>query len=39
MARHTNWHYIDIPFSPDGTPLKPPQSPNALEQLRRILKY
>jgi hypothetical protein len=38
MARHTNWHYIDIPFSPDGTPLKPPQSPNALEQLRRILK-
>jgi hypothetical protein len=38
MARHTNWHYIDIPFSPDGTPLQQPKSPNALEQLERILK-
>jgi hypothetical protein len=38
MARHTNWHYIDIPFSPDGTPLEQPKSPNALEQLQRILK-
>jgi hypothetical protein len=38
MARHTNWHYIDLPFSPDGTPLKPPPSPNALIELRRILK-
>ena len=38
MARHTNWHYIDIPFSPDGTPLEPPPSPNALIELRRILK-
>jgi hypothetical protein len=38
MARHTNWHYIDIPFSPDGTPLQQPKSPNALEQLQRILK-
>lgn len=38
MARHTNWHYIDIPFSPDGTPLEPPSSPNALIELRRMLK-
>jgi hypothetical protein len=38
MARHENWHYIDIPFSPDGTPLKPSKSPNALDQLQRILK-
>src|ERR1700722_2866388 len=38
MARHTNWHYIDIPFSPDGTPLQQPKSPNALEQLQRLLK-
>ncbi len=38
MARHTNWHYIDIPFSPDGTPLEPPPSPNALIELQRILK-
>jgi hypothetical protein len=38
MARHTNWHYIDLPFSPDGTPLEPIPSPNALIELRRILK-
>lgn len=38
MARHTNWHYIDVPFSPDGTPLQPPKSPNALDQLQRLLK-
>jgi len=38
MARHTNWHYIDIPFSQDGTRLKPAKSPNALNQLQRILK-
>jgi hypothetical protein len=38
MARHTNWHYIDVPFSPDGTALDPVKPPNALEQLQRILK-
>ena len=38
MARHTNWHYIDIPFSPDGTALDPVKPPNALTELRRILK-
>jgi S1/P1 Nuclease len=38
MARHTNWHYVDIPFSPDGTPLEPTQSPNALMELQRILR-
>src|SRR5580704_15064072 len=38
MARHTNWHYVDLPFSPDGTPLEPPKTPNALTELRRILK-
>jgi hypothetical protein len=38
MARHTNWHYIDLPFSPDGTPLEPIPSPNALIELQRILK-
>jgi hypothetical protein len=38
MARHTNWHYIDLPFSPDGTPVEPPKIPNALVELRRMLK-
>lgn len=38
MARHTNWHYVDIPFSSDGTALSPVKPPNALTELRRILK-
>jgi hypothetical protein len=38
MARHTNWHYIDIPVSGDGSPVEPPKSPNALTELHRILK-
>ncbi len=38
MARHTNWHYVDFPFSPDGTKLEPPKRPNALIELRRILR-
>jgi hypothetical protein len=31
--QHKYWHYIDIPFSPDGTPLKQPLSPNARTQI------
>ena len=31
--QHRYWHYIDIPFSPDGTPLKQPPSPNARTQI------
>jgi hypothetical protein len=27
--RHTYWHYVNRPFSPDGTPLLPPATPNA----------
>jgi S1/P1 Nuclease len=38
MARHTNWHYIDMPVSGDGSPVQPPKSPNALTELSRILK-
>jgi S1/P1 Nuclease len=39
MARHTNWHYIDIAISgEDGSPVQPTKSPNALTELRRILK-
>ena len=30
---HRYWHYIDLPFSPDGTPLIQPQSPNAQTQI------
>jgi S1/P1 Nuclease len=33
-AMHNYWHYIDFPFSPDGTPLKQPDEPNGLTQIR-----
>jgi hypothetical protein len=38
MARHTDWHYIDLPFSMDGTRLEQAKKPNALVELRRILR-
>jgi S1/P1 Nuclease len=31
--QHRYWHYIDLPFSPDGTPLVQPKSPNAKTQI------
>lgn len=37
---HRYWHYIDLPFSPDNTPLTQPKVPNAQTQiavLRKIL--
>jgi hypothetical protein len=37
MKRHLNWHYTDIPYSPEGMPVKPEPSPNALSELERIL--
>jgi hypothetical protein len=38
---HKYWHYIDMPFSPDGTSLKQPVPPNAKTQIaafRDVLK-
>ncbi len=36
MKRHTNWHYYDEPYTPDGAePLTPPV-PNALEVARML---
>jgi len=38
---HRYWHYIDIPFSPDGTGLSDPDVPNAQTQIaafRTVLK-
>jgi len=37
MARHTNWHYIDIPYAPDGAEPEPTPAINALVELRRML--
>src|SRR5271169_3372131 len=30
---HRYWHYVDLPFSPDNTPLAGPRAPNALMQI------
>jgi hypothetical protein len=31
--QHRYWHFIDLPFSTDGTPLLGPAAPNALTQI------
>jgi hypothetical protein len=31
--QHRYWHFIDMPFSPDGTGTKPPAPPNAKTQI------
>jgi hypothetical protein len=33
FLRHRYWHFIDIPFSPDQTPLPPTPVPNAQTQI------
>lgn len=33
MKRHTNWHYINVAFSPDGMAVPKPPVPNGLTQL------
>lgn len=35
---HKYWHYIDIPFSPDDTPLIQPQMPNAQTEISAFRK-
>jgi hypothetical protein len=40
MARHKYWHFVDLPFSTDGTTLQDPPVPNAETQIdafRRVL--
>jgi len=34
--QHRYWHFIDEPFSPDGTPLKNPVPPNAQTQIAKF---
>lgn len=31
---HRYWHYVDVPFSNDGTPVEQPGAPNALTQIK-----
>jgi hypothetical protein len=33
LFRHKYWHFVDRPFSPDGTPLVPAPAPNAATQI------
>jgi S1/P1 Nuclease len=35
---HKYWHYINKPFSPDGTPLAPPAQVNVLERIALFRK-
>ena len=37
MQRHTNWHYINMPFSQDDSRLTPTPTPNVGTELRRLL--
>ena len=36
--QHRYWHYIDLPFSVDQTPLRQPQAPNAETQIALFRK-
>jgi len=38
LAMHKYWHFIDLPFSTDGTPLIPPDTPNAKTQITTFRK-
>jgi hypothetical protein len=38
MARHASWHYINLPFSQDGTPLRDPPKPNAVTEIERLAR-
>lgn len=35
MVMHKGWHFIDMPFSPDGTPTEPPFATNAVTQITK----
>jgi hypothetical protein len=37
MERHRGWHFIDTPFSTDGTQTAPPPEPNAITELPRLI--
>lgn len=37
MARHVNWHYINLPFTQDGTRGPAAPRPNAVSELNRLI--
>jgi hypothetical protein len=38
MKKHTNWHYYDTPFTPDGAKAIKHPPPSALSELQRLIK-
>ena len=36
QARHADWHYMNLPFSTDGTPTRPSEMPNVLTKLQEF---
>ncbi len=38
MRRHTNWHYYDTPYAPDGAPIQKQPPPSALSELPRLIR-
>lgn len=38
MKRHTNWHYYDTPYAPDGAAAEKQPPPSALSELPRLIR-
>lgn len=38
MKRHTNWHYYDTPYAPDGAKTTKQPPPSALSELPRLIR-
>jgi hypothetical protein len=38
MKRHTNWHYYDVPYAPDGAKPGHQDPPHALSELPRLIR-
>lgn len=38
MKRHTNWHYYDTPYAPDGAHAEKQLPPSALSELPRLIR-
>src|SRR5438034_10408193 len=36
QARHADWHFINMPFSPDGTRTIPARAPNIVTKLQEF---
>jgi hypothetical protein len=39
QARHAGWHFMNLPFSADGTPTRPGEEPNILTKLKEFESF